>query len=69
MLTSAVKGKRVYCETGFNNGHSALSVMQAELNLVVHSFDIGKNWSHASFRLLSEEYPQVSLIFAASRTL
>ena len=43
MLTSAVKGKRVYCETGFNNGHSALSVMQAEPNLVVHSFDIGKN--------------------------
>jgi hypothetical protein len=32
-LRAAVKGKKVYCEVGYNVGHSSLTVMREEPNL------------------------------------
>ena len=35
-LRGAMAGRRTYCETGFNGGHSALSILQSNAAAVVH---------------------------------
>jgi hypothetical protein len=60
-LQTVSEGVGVYCEVGFNVGNSALTVMKAEPNAVVHSFDLGKQFSREAFKFLSGHYAQLRL--------
>jgi predicted O-methyltransferase YrrM len=57
-LRDLVKDADVYCEIGFNAGHSAATALQANDNIKVHAFDIGGQKAANAYNVLSQRYPQ-----------
>lgn len=56
ILAENVKGKTLYLETGFNLGHSALTVLEADKKIKVVSFDIGGVDSWGAFEILHAKF-------------
>jgi hypothetical protein len=56
-IIDATRTSNVYCETGFNVGHSAETVLSNNPDVIVHSFDIGGENSLRAYEQLSARYP------------
>ena len=50
VLVQAMRGRKTFCETGFQAGHSALAILRAHPAAIVHSFDL----DHPSKRIVAE---------------
>ena len=67
-LIELTAGKKHYGEIGFNNGHSADTVLANNPTIKVTSFDIGNNDSLQAYKLLKQEYgDRLTVIWGDSR--
>jgi hypothetical protein len=67
-IRNIVKNKKTYCEIGFNKGHSSLSALEGDKNVIVNSFEYSRDKTRTSAEnVLKTNFPgRLNLIWGDS---